>query len=603
MNKLFTICLLLINAFVNAQAPAIEWQKSLGGSGDDYPKAMQQTNDGGYIVAGSSNSIDGDVTGNHGGLDCWIVKLNSTGNIEWQKCLGGSSFDLANAIQQTADGGYIVAGKSVSKDGDAIGRTESGDFWIVKLNSTGNIEWQKGFGGSGFETANTIQQTTNGGYIVAGLSTSNDGDVTGNHGGRADAWVVKLNSTGNIEWQKCLGGSSYDYASAIQQTKDDGYIVAGYSDSNDGDVTGNHGGNGDCWVVKLNSTGNIEWQKSLGGSLSDEAYAVKETKDGGYIVAGYSSSSDGDVTGGYGAYDYWVVKLNSAGNIEWQKGLRSGLDNFAYSIQQTTDDGYIVSGYSSHSDDDVTGFHFSDDYYIVKLNSTGNIEWQKRLGGSGEDRPFATIQQTTDGGYIVAGYSLSVDGDVTGNHGRADYWVVKLGASALPLNLLHFDAVKNKTNVQVNWQTTNEINTSHFIVQRSASGTNFNNIGRVEAKNTSSTHDYSLTDASPVEGVNFYRLQMVDIDGKTTYNPIIKIVFTGKNELQVFPNPAKNIITVSGLQNKGTIRIIAADGKAVKQLSTKAGNMLVDIGTLAKGIYILQYSNENKTEQIKIIKQ
>jgi hypothetical protein len=178
-----------------------------------------------------------------------------------------------------------------------------------------------------------------------------------------------------------------------------------------------------------------------------------------------------------------------------------------------------------------------------------------------------------------------------------------LGASALPLNLLHFDAVKNKTNVQVNWQTTNEINTSHFIVQRSASGTNFNNIGRVEAKNTSSTHDYSLTDASPVEGVNFYRLQMVDIDGKTTYSPIIKIVFTGKNELQVFPNPAKNIITVSGLQNKGTIRIIAADGKAVKQLSTKAGNMLVDIGTLAKGIYILQYSNENKTEQIKIIKQ
>jgi uncharacterized repeat protein (TIGR03803 family) len=194
--------------------------------------------------------------------------------------------------------------------------------------------------------------------------------------------------------------------------------------------------------------------------------------------------------------------------------------------------------------------------------------------------------------------------DFTGANGSYPYGdLIAFTNSILAINLQTFTVQQYLQTSLLNWQTTNEINTSHFIVQRSATGITFNNIGRVESRNTPGNNNYSLTDASPVDGVNFYRLQMVDIDGKTTYSPIIKIVFTGKNELQVFPNPAKNIITVSGLQNKGTIRIIAADGKAVKQLSTKAGNMLVDIGTLAKGIYILQYSNENKTEQIKIIKQ
>ncbi len=181
--------------------------------------------------------------------------------------------------------------------------------------------------------------------------------------------------------------------------------------------------------------------------------------------------------------------------------------------------------------------------------------------------------------------------------------VLSLSGSTLPLSLLSFSGMLQSNYNKINWQTTNEINTSHFIVQRSVNGTTFTNIGRVEATNTSGNNDYSLTDANPINGVNFYRLQMVDIDGKTAYSSIIKIVFTGKNELQVFPNPAKNTITLSGLQNKGTIKIIAADGKVVKQLTANGGSMLVDISSLAKGIYILQYINEAKTEQIKIIKQ
>ena len=601
MNKLFTMCLLLISAFAHAQAPAIQWQKSLGGTKDDFASSIQQTTDGGYIVTGTASSIDGDVAGNELG-SLWVVKLNSTGNIEWQKSIGGAGTGLA--VQQTTDGGYIVAGLSEYHDGDVTGNHGSTDCLIVKLTSAGNIEWQKSFGGSKVESVFAIQQTTDGGYILAGNSNSNDGDVTGHHGIYADYWVVKLNSTGNIEWQKCLGGSNVDLAYAIKQTADGGYIVAGFSASTDGDVTGNHGSS-DYWVVKLTSTGNIIWQKSLGGSGNDDAYAVQQTADGGYIVAGISASKDGDAIGNTESGDYWVVKLNSTGTIEWQKSLGGSSVEQPYAIQQTNDGGYIIAGISYSNDGDVTGNHGGNgDCWIVKLNSTGNIEWQKCFGGSGEDGADANaIQQTTDGGYIFAGYSYSNDGDVTGNHGRVDFWVVKLGASVLPLHLLSFDAVKNKTNVQLNWQTTNEINTSHFMVQHSVNGTTFNNIGRVAARNTPGNNEYSLTDAIPVDGANFYRLQMVDIDGKTTYSSIVKIVFGSKNELQVFPNPAKNTITVSGLENKGTIKIISVDGKVVKQLSAKAGNMLVDISTLVKGIYILQYNNDTKTEQVKIIKQ
>ncbi|MEO6870414.1 MAG: T9SS type A sorting domain-containing protein, partial [Ginsengibacter sp.] len=182
------------------------------------------------------------------------------------------------------------------------------------------------------------------------------------------------------------------------------------------------------------------------------------------------------------------------------------------------------------------------------------------------------------------------------------YFTTNIGAP-LPLTLISFDAVKKDKLVQLNWITTQEINTSHFLVQRGGDGITFNNIGRVEAKNTSGNNNYSLADASPVNGVNFYRLKMIDIDGKITYSSIIKIVFARKNELQVFPNPAKNSITLSGLQNKGIIKIMAADGKLIKQLSAKAGSMLIDLSTLAKGVYLLQYNNEVKTEQVKIIKE
>ena len=249
MKNLFSFWILLFLFAQISFAQNIEWQKSFGGDSTDYANDIQQTKDGGYIMAGSSRSIEGDVTGNHGSSDAWIVKLDSSGNLAWQKCLGGSGWDEANAIQQTTDGGYVVAGFSSSIDGDVTGNHGSADYWVVKLTANGTLTWQKSLGGSNQDVAYSIQQTTDGGYIVAGWSSSLDGEVTGNHGSD-DYWIVKLDSSGNLSWQKCLGGSDDEEAYSIQQTTDGGYIVAGYSYSTDGEVTGNHGG-GDMWIVKL----------------------------------------------------------------------------------------------------------------------------------------------------------------------------------------------------------------------------------------------------------------------------------------------------------------------------------------------------------------
>ncbi|MDD4607051.1 MAG: T9SS type A sorting domain-containing protein [Patescibacteria group bacterium] len=403
----------------------IEWQRCYGGSNSDNGSSIQQTCDGGYIISGNSNSNDGDVSGHHGITDCWIVKIDSLGSIEWQRCYGGSNRDYGSSIQQTCDGGYIISGNSNSNDGDVSGNHGYTDCWIVKIDSLGSIEWQRCLGGSNIDEAFSVQQTHDKGYIVAGHTFSNDGDVSGNHGAY-DLWMVKIDSLGSIEWQRCLGGSNHDYGSSIQQTRDGGYIISGSSNSNDGDVSGNHGYT-DCWIVKIDSLGLIEWQRCYGGSDIDKASSVQQTYDKGYIVAGYTFSNDGDVNGNHGYTDYWLLKLNSSGSIEWQRCYGGSHSEFMQSIRQTTDNGYIVIGYTGSNDGDVSGNHGHSDYWLLKLNSSGSIEWQRCLGGYGEDFAYS-VQQVADNNYIITGYSGSVNGDVSGNHGNSDCWIVKLSS-------------------------------------------------------------------------------------------------------------------------------------------------------------------------------
>src|SRR5690606_29139849 len=221
---------------------------------------------------------------------------------------GGSGEETAFSIKLTEDGGFVVAGHATSTDGDVTGNQGFHDYWVVRLNESGNILWQKSLGGTSVDVAHSVQQTAEGGFIVAGQSISNDGDVTGKHGNSTDFWIVKLDMDGNLEWQKSLGGTELDNAQSIQQIEEGVYIVAGYSESYVRDVTERQGEN-DYWVIKFGATGNIEWQQSLGGSERDNARDILRTIDGGYIIAGGSLSNDGDVTGNHGDYDFWIVKL------------------------------------------------------------------------------------------------------------------------------------------------------------------------------------------------------------------------------------------------------------------------------------------------------
>jgi hypothetical protein len=349
-------------------SPSTQWQTSLGGRDDDMAFSVQEAPDGGFVIAGLTESDDGDVSGNHGRIDFWVVKLSPGGSLRWQKCLGGTGYDEAQSIQPTSDGGYVVAGFSESNDGDVSGNHGSGDFWVAKLSQDGSLEWQKTLGGSGVDVANSIQQASDEGYVVAGRSDSKDGDVSANHGS-FDYWVVKLSPDGALEWEKSLGGFFDDEANSIQQTYDGGYIVAGGSSSRDGDLVTRNGTSTDYWVVKLSPDGALQWQKALGGRGRDQAKSIRQTPDGGYVVAGFSESFhlEPEKQGHVG--DYWVVKLSPQGLIQWQRTLGGTGIDLALSIQPTSDGGFIVAGHSESDDGDVSGHHWAriNDVWVVKL--------------------------------------------------------------------------------------------------------------------------------------------------------------------------------------------------------------------------------------------
>ena len=421
MKKLIYLSILFVSVFsTNAQVPAIVWQKCYGGTNSENANCIEKTTDGGYIVAGYTNtSADGDVTNNRGGYDYWVLKLNAAGVIEWQKTYGGSFDDQANSIQQTSDGGYIVAGVSNSTNGDITNFRGDKDFWVLKLSSTGTIEWQKKYGGDDKETAYSIKQTSDGGYIVAGNSYSYDGvlmpvngDVTNFHG-FIDGWIVKLNSTGTIEWQKCLGGTQTENFFDIQQTTDGGYIA-----------TGDYGG---YWLVKLNSNGNVEWQYSYYDT--DTAFSVRQTFDGGYIMVGDVVSRIGNTTG----HNFGVIKVDSFGIKEWEKSYGGdGFFDIAKDIEQTAEGGYVITGVTNSSySGNVTGpNNGQQDIWAIKISSTGVLQWQRCFGGSSYDGANS-ICTTPDGGYILAGFAQSNNGNVSGNHGGTDMWILQLAPDSL----------------------------------------------------------------------------------------------------------------------------------------------------------------------------
>ena len=424
MTRSIILLFFVACASITYSQPAIEWQRNLGGSLDEYGTSIQQTSDGGYILCGTTWSNNIHVSGNHGNADIWVLKLDPAGEIDWQRCLGGSEDESADHILELQGGGYLVLGGTVSNDGDVSANNGNRDFWLVRLDSEGNLIWQHCYGGSQLDSPNDMTATPDGGFIIAGSSLSSDGDVTAN-AGNTDYWILKLNADLEIEWQRSYGGSAADDAFAIALTSDGGYVLNGISYSSDGDISANIG-SGDYWVVKLDAFGEMVWERSFGGSDLDFGVRILELSDGNFIAAGFAYSQDNDITDPLGLNDIWSIMLSAAGEIlDARTYGGSNADSFA-DLVVTLDDGIVFCGTSRSTDGDLLVNQGESDAWIFRTDSNGEIIWNIQLGGSDLDS-FLKVIATDDNGYIAVGASSSSDGDLTGNYGGGDIWVLKFG--------------------------------------------------------------------------------------------------------------------------------------------------------------------------------
>lgn len=428
------IVFLLPNLSLIAQE--ILWEKSYGGIHSEYLFDAQPTADYGFILAGSSLS---GKTGNKeqenvNNLDYWIWKMDERGDLDWQKSFGGTGADFLQSIKNTRDGGFILLGTSTSMQGGNKKEDSSGkeDLWIIKLNAKGDEEWQKTIGGSGKDLAKMIHQTKDGGYIVGGTSESViSGNKSSPHYGSMDYWVVKLDSQGNIEWQRTYGGSLVDLLESILPTSDTGFLLGGWSNSS---ISGNKNeesfGEGDYWLVKIDNVGAIEWQRTLGGESDDHLSVLIESLEGGFMAGGYSRSSTSgtkEMGNGKGA-DFWIVKLTANGEVEWQSTYDFGETDILSSMSQNEDGDYLLGG---HAKTENVGLARADkkginDYVALKISAIGEEKWRQTVGSAGEDN-LRKLFETRDGGYLLAGTSGGkASRDKNTGKGKKDFWVVKL---------------------------------------------------------------------------------------------------------------------------------------------------------------------------------
>ena len=369
MKKLLFILLLTLPFFGFGQS----WEKTFGGTDYDDGRSVQQTNDGGYIICGWTHSY-----GNGDG-DVYLIKTNENGIYQWSQTFGGSSGDGGRIVQQTNDGGYIICG-----DTESFGNGDR-DIYIIKTDEYGDSLWTKKFGGINKEEGYHIQQTTDGGYIFCGRTESFGNVIIS----KPDIYIVKIDENGIEEWYKTFGGVGWEVGYSIQQTNDGGYIICGDTESN---------GNVDVYVIKTDEYGDSLWTQTYGSSGVnwEVGNTIHQTIDGGYFISGQSGSS----TNGVIDRDILLIKTDGNGNELWYKtfGEINMIDvgNFG---QQTSDGGYIVTGYKEDSNQD-------QDVYILKTDEYGDSLWTKKFGGLENDKSFS-IQQTTDNGYIICGYTES----------------------------------------------------------------------------------------------------------------------------------------------------------------------------------------------------
>ncbi|RKS01443.1 T9SS type A sorting domain-containing protein [Flavobacterium sp. 102] len=478
----------VLYSYQSIQAQDILWEKSYGGKHADYLFDVIPTPDYGFLLAGSSVSkkTGNKTEENRGDLDYWVWKMDENGELDWQKSFGGSGQDCLKSVLLTSDGGYLLAGSSDSDKGDDKKAQKIGsiDYWIIKLNAKGGEEWQKTLGGLGQDEISCIAKTKDGGYIIGGSSSSDalsqtiipsaevEQDIKQEkntsilkntpHFGGKDYWVIKLDIMGELVWQKSFGGRLNDELRSITITDDGGFLLGGSSNSpvdTNGVTYGNKlqhcNGFADYWIIMIDKDGNEKWQKVIGGSGDDQLQVVTQTKDGNFIVAGYTNSNSGDDKKGSNedGTDFWILKLDKMQTILWQETYNVSKVDVLTSLLENDDRSLLIGGYTQGESQKETGAKKSatarkntkkrkdvesslaikrgtGDYVAIKLNENGEELWRREVGSDGQEI-LSKVIEIRDGSYLMAGTSATPpDAKATGNKssgiGSQDFWVVKL---------------------------------------------------------------------------------------------------------------------------------------------------------------------------------
>ncbi|PCH97829.1 MAG: hypothetical protein COB85_02440 [Bacteroidetes bacterium] len=514
------------------------FQTTYEGAMDDFGRSLDEVTGGGYIVTGFTSSFGA------GGTDVYLVRTDANGNHMWSKTYGGAADDQGNAVIQTSDGGFIIAGFTMS-----FGAGES-DVYVIKTNASGDITWTMAYGGASDDRGFSISELSGGGYIIAGGTNS--------YGvGNTDVYVIEIDANGAVQWTKTYGGAGFDYGYSVQQTTNNGFIIAGYTYSFGA-------GDANAYLIKIDNVGNSEWASFFGGNDDDELRSVEQTTDGGYIVAGYSKSF------GNGKEDVFVVKVDQTGAETWSRTFGGDKVDIGNSVTESTAGGYIVAGSS---------FSFgspSEKVYLVKIDANGGEEWSKTYGGAYHDRGWAVIQ-TADQGYAVVGNATSFAESVTA--GPWEFYLLKTD---------HLGST-NCNVFSVNSTVLDTSDTYNPITITPASGGAGVPAATVESVNTT------------LAGSLCFKTTGIESDYTT---------ITKEGDLIVYPNPNSGTFNVSltmELKDKdATLRVFDIKGMVVySETDLGTGNIAKQIvlDHADKGMYFVQLISKDGSITKKIICQ
>lgn len=513
---------------------------------------------------------------------CLMALPSSAQDILWEKSYGGVHSEYLFDAIPTADYGFILAGSSLSgksgnKDRENVGDL---DYWIWKMDEHGDLDWQKSFGGTGSDLLNSILHTRDGGFILAGTSNSpKGGDKKHGSHGQEDFWVVKLNAEGAEQWQRTIGGSGRDIVKAIRHAPDGGYIIGGSSESwVSGLKTSPHYGSLDYWVVKLGTNGEVEWQKTFGGRYTDRLESIEPTRDGGYIVGGWSNSplSGNKGQDSYGEGDFWILKLDAYGEVEWQRTLGGEGDDQLSVLFESMEEGYYAGGSSRSAisgNKDISNGRGTD-FWVLHLSGSGEIVWQETYDFGGNDR-LASMVENADGSLLIGGHAKT---ETTGlsrsdKEGIDDYIALKIDGEGEEL-----------------WRRT----------VGSAGEDNLRAL--VEARDggyllVGTSHGSASRDKNTGKGLaDYWVVKLRDGDKEEEER------FVG---LEAYPNPGDSHtnIVVNHDFGEGMLRIYDIGGRMVQAVPIAHRTVPVNLQGLSTGIYVVQVETDVATESIKILKK